>query len=62
MYKSGIQGNATITRWCEKFGNFDHYSLRLSFTMKTPEQKIYELEQRLHSMERENKFLKTQLM
>lgn len=62
MHKYGIQGCSTITRWCEKYGNFDHYRLKSSSTMKTPEQKIYELEQRLRLMERQNKFLETQLM
>lgn len=43
MHKYGIQGNATITRWCRKYGNFADYSLKSSSFMKTPEQRIYTL-------------------
>lgn len=62
MRKYGIQGHGTITEWCRKYGTFDGYSIHSSRQMKSPEQKIHELEQKLRLLERENKFLEEQLV
>jgi len=62
MRKYGIQGHGTITEWCRKYGTFDGYSIHSSRQMKTPEQKIHELEQKLRLLERQNKFLEEQLV
>ena len=62
MRKYGIQGHATISEWCKKYGNFDSYSIKHSRYMKSPEQKIQELEQKLRLLEKENKFLEVQLL
>lgn len=62
MRKYGIQGHGTITEWCRKYGTFDGYTLNASRQMKTPEQKICELEQKLRLLERQNKFLEEQLI
>ena len=42
--KSGIEGDATIRTWIKKYGNLDKsYPIKLS-KMKSPAQKILELE------------------
>ena len=62
MRKYGIQGHGTITEWCRKYGNFDDYTIKSTRYMKTPEQRILELEQKLRLLERQNKFLEEQLV
>ena len=62
MRKYGIQGHGTITEWCRKYGTFDDYTIKSSRYMKTPEQKIQELEQKLRLLERQNTFLEEQLL
>ena len=62
MRKYGIQGHGTITEWCRKYGTFDDYTIKSSRYMKSPEQKIQELEQKLRLMEKQNKFLEEQLL
>lgn len=48
----GIQGDATIGNWLEKFGNFDRkYELERK-KMKSPTQQILELQQQIHSITR----------
>lgn len=62
MRKYGIQGHGTITEWCRKYGTFDDgYSIHSTRQMKSPEQKIHELKQKLRLLERQNKFLEEQL-
>ena len=59
--KYGIQGDKTIQNWIKKFGNFDRqYELQLK-KMKSPEQKIMELEQQIKLLEKKNKSLERQL-
>ena len=59
--KYGIQGNKTIQNWIEKFGNLDRqYELQLK-KMKSPAQKIMELEQQIKLLEKKNKSLERQL-
>jgi hypothetical protein len=50
-----------VREWLRKFGNFDRtYELNLK-KMKSPEQKILELEQQLRLLEKKNKSLERQL-
>ena len=59
--KYGIQGASTVRNWIEKFGNFDRsYELKKK-KMKSPEQKIFELEQRVKLLEKQNKSLAHEL-
>jgi transposase-like protein len=59
--KYGIQSGSTLREWLRKFGNFDRtYDLNLK-KMKSPEQRILELEQQLTLLERKNKSLERQL-
>lgn len=59
--KYGIQGDKTIQNWIKKFGNLDRqYELQLK-KMKSPEQKIMELEQQIKLLEKKNKSLESQL-
>lgn len=59
--KYGIQGDKTIQNWIKKFGKFDRqYELQLK-KMKSPEQKIMELEQQLRLLEKKNKSLERQV-
>ena len=57
----GIQGDSTIRRWIEKFGNFDRsYELNRK-KMKSPAQRILELEQQVKLLERKNKTLEKEV-
>lgn len=57
----GIQGDATIRNWIAKFGNFDRsYELKRK-KMKSPEQKILELEQQVKLLERKNRTLEKEV-
>ena len=60
--KYGIQGSDTIRRWIQKYGILDVCNVSTSKIMKTPQQKIQELEQKLRLLERQNQFLETRLM
>ena len=62
MRKYGIQGHGTITEWRRKYGTFDVDHVSSTQIMKTPQQKIQELEQKLRLLERQNKFLEEQLV
>lgn len=61
--KYGIQSKSTISCWMEKYGNFDREN-KIGATMitKTPQQKIFELEQQIRLLERQNKFLEQQIV
>ncbi|PQV45753.1 transposase-like protein [Jejuia pallidilutea] len=51
--KYGIQGDSTVTKWLQKYGNFD-WENQLPTTMsKTPEQRILELEARVKLLEKQ---------
>jgi transposase-like protein len=59
--KYGIQSGSTLREWLRKFGSFDRtYELNLK-KMKSPEQRILELEQQLKLLEKKNKSLERQL-
>jgi len=59
--KYGIQSRTTISRWIKKYGNLDrNYQLKRS-QMKSPEQRILELEQKLKLMEKKNRTLEKEL-
>jgi len=59
--KYGIQGDATIRNWVKKYGNLDiNYQIERS-KMKSPEQKILELEQQLKLLEKKNYTLEKEL-
>lgn len=59
--KYGIQGASTVRKWIEKYGNFDRtYELKRK-KMKSPEQKLLELEQQIKLLEKKNKSLERQL-
>lgn len=58
--KYGIQGDSTVRKWLQKYGNFD-WEHKSPFHMpKTPEQKILELEAKVKLLEKQNAFLAAQ--
>lgn len=60
--KYGIQGHGTITEWRRKYGNLDtSYQTILPMT-KTPQQKIFELEQKVRILEKEKLFLEQEMI
>lgn len=61
MRKYGIQGHGTIVEWRRKYGIFDDGNTLTPRYMKTPQQKIYELEQKVRLLERQNVFLQQEL-
>ena len=59
--KYGIQSDSTLRKWLDNFGSFDRtYELNVK-KMKSPEQRILELEQQLKLLEKQNKSLERQL-
>jgi transposase-like protein len=58
--KYGIQGDATITTWLKKYGNFDWENQALLNMPKSPEQKIMELEAKVKLLEKQKAFLEQQ--
>ena len=61
MRKYGIQGHGTIVEWRRKFGNFEVGNTVTQNFMKSPQQKIAELEQKVRLLERQNAFLQQEL-
>jgi transposase len=61
-WKYGIQSETTVSRWMRKYGNFDPENKIGAVIMKTPQQKIFELEQKVRLLERQNKFLERQIV
>lgn len=60
--KYGIQSETTVSRWLQKYGNFDREN-KIGVTMaRSPQQKIFELEQKVRLLERQNKFLEEQIV
>lgn len=59
--KYGIQGDATLRRWIEKFGNFDHPNKTGERMTKTKEQELYELREKVKLLERKNARLEHEL-
>lgn len=57
----GIQGEATIRNWIEKYGNLDKsYKIR-SYMEKSPEQELMELRQELKLLKKKNQRLEKEL-
>jgi len=62
MRKYGIQGHGTITEWRRKYGTFDK-DFQTDYTMsKTPQQKLFELEQKVRLLEKEKAFLEQEMI
>ena len=58
--KYGIQGDNTVKKWLQKYGNFD-YENQTSFNMpKSPEQRIMELEAKVKLLEKQKAQLEHQ--
>jgi len=51
--KYGIQGDSTVTKWLQKYGNFDWENQVPTTMSKTPEQKILELEAKVRLLEKQ---------
>ena len=62
MRKYGIQGHGTVLNWCRKFGNFDREMVVSKMNKeKTPQQRIFELEQENERLRRQNAFLQKEV-
>lgn len=61
MEKYGIQGHATVLNWIKKFGTFDREMVVKKMNQKTPQQQIFELEQKVRLLERQNAFLEQEV-
>jgi len=62
MRKYGIQGHGTITEWRRKYGTFDKDFQTDQSMSKTPQQKIFELEQKVRLLEKEKAFLEQEMI
>jgi len=51
--KYGIQGDSTVTKWLQKYGNFDWENQVPTTMSKTPEQKTLELEAKIKLLEKQ---------
>ena len=51
--KYGIQGDSTVSKWLKKYGNFDWEHRSINTMLKTPEQKILELEAKIKLLEKQ---------
>ena len=52
-FKYGIQGDSTVSKWLQKYGNFDWENQSKPKMSKTPEQKILELEAKVKLLEKQ---------
>lgn len=59
--KYGIQGNATIRTWIEKFGTLDWENKSTKAMSKSPEQKLMELEAKVKLLEKQKASLEKRL-
>jgi transposase-like protein len=57
QYHYGIQGNATVSTWLRKHGNFDWINKSSQRMPKSKDQKLLELEQRVLLLEKQKKEL-----
>ena len=57
QYKYGIQGNATVTTWLRKHGNFDWVNKSTTKMTKSKDLKLLELEQQVRLLEKQKKEL-----
>ena len=62
MRKYGIQGHGTITEWRRKYGTFDRDFQTSGSMSKTPQQKIFDLEQKVRLLEKEKAFLEEEMI
>ena len=62
MRKYGIQGHGTITEWRRKYGSFEKDFQTQSIMTKTPQQKIFELEQKVRLLEKEKSLLEQEMI
>lgn len=61
LRKYGIQSHSTVLNWIRKFGRFDREMFVSKMQeRKTPQQRIYELEQENERLKRQNAFLTRQ--
>lgn len=60
--KYGIQSKRSVSRWLRKYGTFDRENTIGATMVKSPQQKIFELEQKVRLLERQNKFLEQQIV
>jgi transposase-like protein len=51
--KYGIQGDSTVSKWLQKYGNFDWEHQTNKAMLKTPEQRILELEAKVKLLEKQ---------
>jgi transposase-like protein len=51
--KYGIQGDSTVSKWLQKYGTFDWEHKTATIMVKTPEQKILELEAKVKLLEKQ---------
>lgn len=61
LRKYGIQSHSTVLNWCRKYGTFDRELFVKDMLKKTPEQRIYELEQENKRLTRCNTYLESRL-
>ena len=59
--KYGIQGDSTIRNWQKKYGTLDLDYQTERTKMKSPEQKLLELEQQIKLLEKKNSTLEKEL-
>lgn len=59
--KYGIQGNATVGRWIEKYSNFDMTNKSYKSMEKSKDQELLELRQKVKLLERKNARLEKEL-
>jgi transposase len=62
MRKYGIQGHGTITEWRRKYSTFDKDFQTDVPMSKTPQQKIFELEQKVRLLEKEKALLEQEMI
>lgn len=61
LRKYGIQSHATVLNWLKKFGKFDREMFVAKMQEnKSPQQRIYELEQENERLKKQNAFLAQQ--
>jgi len=59
--KYGIQSTSTITRWIRNFGTFDKDYQINTMKEKSPQQQLFEQEQKIKLLERQKKTLENEL-
>jgi transposase-like protein len=62
MRQYGIQGHGTVTEWRRKYGILDKDFQTHSSMPKSPQQKIFELEQKVRLLEKEKAFLEQEMI